>query len=303
DLVADSRLESIVNDTHTIHTFYESNPTTGNRHMKREERWTWKRDLGRGGYGTVRLETSQSGDQTRVRAIKEIRRTKDTSSGDFIRELEAIAKFSGRRYRHYFVRSYGWYETDQAIFIAMEYIEFGDLHLYLDAPFPKIEAGLIAGQLVEGLRFIHQNGFIHRDVKPQVKLTDFGITKRLREPREVNVNPRFTTRLFGTSGYVAPEITYPNFAPNMSREAARDYKFTIDTWGLSIVVFQLIFNRLPFPTTLQLSKYILGVDHLPLEDYAASGLSTEGYDFVKNALSASPAERPSMDKAWAYKWI
>lgn len=134
-----------------------------------------------------------------------------------------------------------------------------------------------------------------------VKLADFGITKRLREPRETN--PGFTTHLFGTPGYVAPEIIYPDFVPNVPKEAARDCKFAVDAWGVGIVIFQMIFNRLPFSSALHLSKYVLGVDQLPLKDYAASGLSTEGHDFVKNALSASPAERPSMDEAWAHEWI
>ncbi|KAK0651000.1 kinase-like domain-containing protein [Cercophora newfieldiana] len=312
DLVADSRLESIVSDTHTIHIFYESSSTTGKQRVKREERWTRKQNLGQGAYSTVRLETSRSDDQIRVRAVKEITRLKNTSSRYVMRELEAIAKFSGRRYRHCFVRSYGWYETDHAIFIAMEYMKLGDLNLYLEAPLPEEEAGLIAGQLVEGLRFMHRSRFIHRDVKPQnilvqakgpnwwVKLADFGIARRLREPRE---DDTVTTRVFGTPGYTAPEIVSPDFVPKVAKDAAKDCMFAVDSWGLGVVVFRMIFNRLPFPTTLQLSKYALGVDNLSLKDGSVPRLSALCQDFIKGALSLSPAERPSMEKAWAYEWI
>lgn len=51
----------------------------------------------------------------------------------------------------------------------MEYIAFGDLQRYLAKPLPEVEARRITGQVLEGLGFMHDNGFVHRDLKPGVR--------------------------------------------------------------------------------------------------------------------------------------
>jgi calcium/calmodulin-dependent protein kinase I len=51
----------------------------------------------------------------------------------------------------------------------MEYMEYGDLNLYLEKPLPENEARYITLQVAEGLKLLHENGFAHRDLKPAVK--------------------------------------------------------------------------------------------------------------------------------------
>ena len=50
----------------------------------------------------------------------------------------------------------------------MEYIRHGDLRDYLEVERPEREAEAITRQLLEGLLVIHQEGFAHRDLKPEV---------------------------------------------------------------------------------------------------------------------------------------
>lgn len=50
----------------------------------------------------------------------------------------------------------------------MEYLPHGDLHKYLRAPLSEKEGQHIVFQVLEGLRFMHDNGFAHRDLKPTV---------------------------------------------------------------------------------------------------------------------------------------
>jgi serine/threonine protein kinase len=52
----------------------------------------------------------------------------------------------------------------------MEYLQHGDLHDYLTgaSPLPEVDAQQITSQILEGLSFMHDNGFAHRDLKPRV---------------------------------------------------------------------------------------------------------------------------------------
>jgi len=50
----------------------------------------------------------------------------------------------------------------------MEYLELGDLERHLTQPLPEPEAREITTQVLEGLKFMHANDFIHRDLKPAV---------------------------------------------------------------------------------------------------------------------------------------
>jgi serine/threonine protein kinase len=50
----------------------------------------------------------------------------------------------------------------------MEYLGLGDLEGYLQNPLSHIEARQITKQLLEGLEFMHNSDFAHRDLKPSV---------------------------------------------------------------------------------------------------------------------------------------
>ena len=50
----------------------------------------------------------------------------------------------------------------------MEYLQIGDLSKLMTKAFPEVDVRRIVAQLVEGLVFMHDNGFAHRDLKPQV---------------------------------------------------------------------------------------------------------------------------------------
>lgn len=104
DLVSDSRLTTTRCDdggpgSVTVHEFHEADESHGERVAKRVERWERGKQIGSGGFGRVFVEVRKVDKRTKYcRAVKEIslksspgRRVK---SWDYVRELEAIAKFS-----------------------------------------------------------------------------------------------------------------------------------------------------------------------------------------------------------------
>lgn len=74
------------------------------------------------------------------------------------------------QYERCFAKSFGWYESPESLFIAMEYYELGDLHTYLDRkpPLSECEAREITYQILDGLDLMHDNQFAHEDLKPSV---------------------------------------------------------------------------------------------------------------------------------------
>ncbi len=103
-------------------------------------------------------------------------------------------------------------EDDGTPFIVFEYVGGENLKQLVEreGPLPIERALELAIQIAHGLAFAHQNGYIHRDVKPQnvllngngeAKVTDFGIARSLDLHRGVTQ----TGTVLGTSEYIAPE--------------------------------------------------------------------------------------------------
>jgi hypothetical protein len=102
DLVRDSKLETQFHDDCTVHIHYDSNHASHERAIRRDEYWRQESRIGRGAYGNVWLERCIKGQKgVQLRAVKQIPlsggRIQDAA---YLRELEAIAKFSQRKVRH-----------------------------------------------------------------------------------------------------------------------------------------------------------------------------------------------------------
>ncbi len=50
----------------------------------------------------------------------------------------------------------------------MEYFPLGALEAHLGSPLPEAHAQRIVGQILQGLAFMHENQYAHRDIKPSV---------------------------------------------------------------------------------------------------------------------------------------
>ncbi|KAK1827472.1 kinase-like domain-containing protein [Podospora conica] len=306
DLVRDSVIEATISNGCTTQVTYNPGRSRSQRPVRVEERWVREGCLGRGAYGTVYMERCDDGPQSRVRAVKEINKTVIAGEHiDHTRELEAIAKFSNPRYSEFFVRSDGWFEFGDAVFITMEYFPDGDLQRYLTQPLPESEAREIVSQVLEGLKHMHDNRFIHRDLKPGnimvvnkgpdwwVKIADFGISKRRHELTSLQTLQR------GTFGFAAPE------AVGVAGDKLRgSLAAALDMWSLGAVAFQIMTNTGAFPTLFELAQYCSsGGKGFPTERLREHDVSQDGQDFVASLMRLKPEDRLLADQACKHPWI
>ncbi|MEU9270882.1 serine/threonine-protein kinase [Streptomyces sp. NPDC048251] len=139
-------------------------------------------------------------------------------------------------------------ETDGVLYIAMRYVDGSDLRHLLDreGPLPPATAVRIAAQVASALDAAHENGLVHRDVKPgnvlvargtdsdhpeHVYLTDFGLTKKSLSLTGFTSVGQFV----GTLDYVAPE-----------QISGQPVDGRCDVYGLACVVYECLAGRPPF---------------------------------------------------------
>ncbi|KAL3475998.1 kinase-like domain-containing protein [Aspergillus californicus] len=275
----------------------------GDRYHRRStgdgETWRPTKPLGSGSFGDVWQERCTAGpSQNAVRAVKQLhkRHTKFLEMSQ--REIEALITFSAAEYRRHFVQFLGWFDDTDHLYLAMEFIEYGDLQRFITAPFPESEAVSIVTQIAQALRYMHQKSFVHRDVKPlnilvcsprpnwHVKLADFGIAKKTD-------GTALGTHCIGSSGYMAPEL-YDTLSPQ--------YTAAVDIWSLGAVAFCLRTCSPPFRTIKHLLDYTR--DHRVQFPIRPLGTSS-GFcmNFILGAMEDLPERRFTIEHVLAHEWL
>lgn len=126
-------------------------------------------------------------------------------------------------------------------YIVMEYIKGKTLKQYIQefSPLSAARSVHIMKQLTSAISHAHENGIIHRDIKPQnilmdeegnVKITDFGIATSLGATSFTQTNS-----VIGTVHYLSPEQARGGVATMKS-----------DIYALGIVFYELLTGELPF---------------------------------------------------------
>jgi serine/threonine protein kinase len=193
--------------------------------------------IGTGGMSTVfRARDTQLDRLVALKILHEQYSRDDEYVERFRREARSAAQLSHPNV----VRVIDRGGADGREFIVLEYVEGENLKQLVTrtGPLPVRRALELAIQTGRALAFAHEQGLVHRDVKPQnvllgngeAKVTDFGIA------RAVAVNGLTQTgTVLGTSEYIAPE---------QARGLGGSERG--DVYGLGIVLFELLTGRVPF---------------------------------------------------------
>ncbi len=197
--------------------------------------------LGRGGLGSVWLGEDVQLDNELVacKILKPDLYDDRRAVSDLKREVLLT-----RRLRHpHILAVYTFWETEEYRMISMEYIEGKNLsELLLDhgSPFSPTEIVPWLAEIGAALDYAHEEGILHRDVKPanimvdkagRIRLADFGIARTARE-----VQARLTGELTsGTLLYVSPEQLMGQHLDGRS-----------DLYSLAATIYELLAGAPPF---------------------------------------------------------
>ena len=169
-------------------------------------------------------------------------------------EAQAIAKLD----HPHILPVYDYGEAERTPYLVMKYVPGGTLKdLMEQGPIAPRQAAPFLRQMAEALGHAHQQGVIHRDVKPSnvllqdgrwVQLMDFGLAKMMSGTSDITASGTGV----GTPDYMSPE-----------QAQGQPVDARSDIYSLGIVLYQMLTGELPFKAETSLAVMMKHVTEEP----------------------------------------
>jgi len=242
--------------------------------------------IGQGGMGQVfKAEHSVLG---RMVAIKVLPRKRSTPQAitNFTREIRAQARLDHKN----LVRAFDAGHDGNVYYLVTEYVPGTDLRKLVrrDGPLSMHSAASIISQVAEGLEHAHQQGLIHRDVKPgnvlvtpdgHAKLSDLGLAGPLVGDAE---NDARFGKIVGTADYLSPDHIKVPWEPTPAW----------DIYSLGCTLYYATTKKVPFPGGTTADKARAHCELRPLDPRRLNPhLTTEFLDVLADMMAKDPKDR------------
>jgi len=242
------------------------------------------KSLGKGGFGTVKLCAHRL--NRNLVAVKFV----DLGQIASVLGMERVYKeVQILRTLHHanIVELKDAFSTGSHMCFVMEYCKGGELGRYLGemGTLPEEQIYSIAIQILEGIRYCHNSGVIHRDLKLEnilfadslhthIKIVDFGISGMFRLGASTDSSGA------GSIRYIAPEVLSGD---DKSSQPA------LDIWSIGCILYALLTGNLPFDgeSRLAITEKIKAVAYSPLPNW----ISRPWHYIIRGTLRKDPYKR------------
>jgi eukaryotic-like serine/threonine-protein kinase len=246
--------------------------------------------IGKGGMGVVYRARDRQLDE--VVALKVLRSDVLKDDPTLLERFKQEIKLARRITHRNVLRTHDFGETQGTPYISMEYLEGVTLKdLIRGKGALPLPVGLrIAKQMCLGLEAAHQEGVVHRDIKPQnmliipetgdLKIMDFGIA-RVSEMKAGAAGLTSTGTVMGTPDYMPPE-----------QAQGQPADFRSDIYSLGIVLYEIFTGHLPFTGDSVMAVVLAHIQKpAPAPRQANPAIPPELEAIILRCMEKSPAKR------------
>ncbi|XP_054788911.1 mitogen-activated protein kinase kinase kinase 1-like [Prosopis cineraria] len=248
--------------------------------------------LGRGSFGSVYEGISGDGF---FFAVKEVSLLDQGSQGQqSVYQLEQEIALLSQFEHENIVQYYGTEMDESKLYIFLELVTKGSLaSLYRRYNLRDSQVSAYTRQILHGLKYLHDQDVIHRDIKcanilvdasGSVKLADFGLAKATK------FNDVKSCK--GTAFWMAPEVV---------KGKNQGYGLPADIWSLGCTVLEMLTGQIPY-SNLEWMQALFRIgkgERPPVPD----SLSKDATDFILQCLQVNPDDRPTATKLLNHPFV
>ncbi|KAI3800144.1 hypothetical protein L1987_35454 [Smallanthus sonchifolius] len=261
-----------------------------------KDRYVLGDQLGWGQFGIIReCSDKLTGEVLACKSISKNRLVTDEDVRSVKLEIEIMTRLSGHPN---VVDLKDVYEEEGYVHLVMELCAGGELFHQLEKQgrFSESDARVLFRDLMQVVRFCHDNGVVHRDLKPenillattasssQIKLADFGLA--------TYINPG--QRLHGTVGspfYIAPEVL------------AGGYNQAADVWSAGVILYILLSGKPPFWGKSKSRIFdAVRAASLRFQSDPWNGISGSAKELIRGMLHTDPSVRFTAQQVLDHTW-